>query len=243
MAKKLFVLIGVFCLGAIGGIWSQAFLLPYFANHPSFQEWGFVQRWNARIQIVNRTEQVVIDKSEAVELAAAKVSKVSVGIESKQGRNILQGSGFVYTTDGLIVTLSELVPVGYEVTVYDSGNVLGVAQVIKRDTQNNLALLKIEKQDLQTAGISNTDSVRLGIPVFFLAMDFTQEGRAQVVNQGIVKSFSREILKTTIEDRALYKGSPLFDIQGNILGIVSVDKQNSVSALSIGPLRIFLGMK
>ena len=73
-----------------------------------------------------------------------------VALQSSGAR---QGSGLVYTSDGLIVTLSSLVPAGWRVMVYPEAQDPLPAQVLKRDVSNNLALLKVEETGLQTAGV------------------------------------------------------------------------------------------
>jgi hypothetical protein len=43
----------MFSVGAAGGMWAQAFLLPAMASNPAFAQLQFIKDWNARTQIVN----------------------------------------------------------------------------------------------------------------------------------------------------------------------------------------------
>ena len=114
----IFGIIGVFSLGALGAIWAQAFLMPFLSSHSSFQQWGFVQDWNSRTTVIREVREVVIRTDDAVQRVATKAKGMVVGLESRSGRGVIGGSGFVVTSDGFLLTLASQVPQGYEVSVY-----------------------------------------------------------------------------------------------------------------------------
>ena len=134
MIKRVFLILVLFLAGASGGLWAQAFLLPSLAANPVFAEWQFLKDWNARTQVIAPVEQIFIRENKAVEKTIQQVKGTVVALKSAGAR---PGSGLVYTSAGLIVTLSSLIPAGWTVTVYPEGQDSFPAQILKRDAASN----------------------------------------------------------------------------------------------------------
>ena len=105
MPKRILLLLLLFLTGVAGGLWSQAFLLPSLAANPAFADWQFLKDWNARTQVIAPVEQIFIRENKAVEKTIQQVKGTVVALKSAGAR---PGSGLVYTSDGLIITLSSL---------------------------------------------------------------------------------------------------------------------------------------
>ena len=200
-------IIGVFSLGSLGAIWAQAFLMPFFSSHSSFQEWGFVRDWNNRTTVVREVREVVIRTDEQVQRVAARAEGMVVGLESRSGSLIIGGSGFVVTSDGFLLTLASQVPQGYKVWVYLKEGVDPVlGEVLKRDIQKNLAIVKIDKRDLQTTGFALDDSVGAGAPVVLVAKSVEAGSLVTIVNQGRIPNPNKDFfLITKLGLRSLIK--------------------------------------
>jgi len=243
MQKKILSLFFIFYLGILGGIWAQAFLLPYFASHTPFQNWGFVKEWNTRTTIVREVREFVVNRDQALELTVGKVEKVVVGVRSTSGARIIEGSGFVATSDGFILTLASIVPQGYTVTIFINQQEEALeAQVLKRDVEQDLVLLKIEKNGLQTTSFADKESVKLGMSVLLLGKIFEKDELVTIVNRGVVKALSEDKVRTTIFEKTILEGSPLFDIEGKVLGLNVIDKEGKVTAIPASTLRSFSGL-
>lgn len=238
MLKRIFAVLFVFLLGALGGLWAQAFLLPYLAAHPSFQELQFVQDWNARTTVVNQISQILVNQDDAIERGIQRAKNVVVGVRSTAGT---AGSGFIVTSDGLIVTWASFVPQGSVVAVFLEDGTEYKAQVLKRNLVNNLALLKIERTNLHTTGFVDAQSIQLGSPVFLVGMLFGIDDVQATANQGIVTLFNEGIVQTNILEKSVLDGSPLFDIEGRVVGLSFQNREGRMSAISAQVLRDFLG--
>lgn len=236
MLKRIFAVLFIFFIGAIGGLWSQAFLLPYIAANPEFKDMQFVKDWNSRTTIVNQTSEVIINQDEAVERGIETARNIVVGVRSTAGT---AGSGLIVTSDGLIVTWASFVPAGFTATVLFENGESFPAQVIKRDLVNNLALLKIEKSGLHTTRFS--DDVRIGNRVFLVGMLFEVNGVQATANEGIITVVNETIIQTNISERSILDGSSLFDIEGRVVGLTYMNREGKVSAISFNVLREFLG--
>lgn len=249
MKKLIFsiVLLLIFCLGAIGGVWAQAFLLPYMATHSPYKDWTFIEEWRDRMFVIQSEERIVIGEREGLERVANDANRVVVGVQSTNGRIVLQGGGFIATADGWVVTLAELVPQGYSVEVYREGDFPVSARVLKRDLQANLALLQIERGNLPTVGFAQED-MAIGRAVFALTkiIEIGQEDPENdiqirpAVHEGIIHSLTEEEIQTTIEEGTMFRGSPVLDLQGRIVGVSDIDEEGMVIAIPSASLRTFL---
>jgi S1-C subfamily serine protease len=242
MIKILFLLLS-FCFGILGGIWSQSFLLPSLASSPAFQNLQFIKDWNAKIQVISPVQEIVIRENEGLERLVKRLDKVVVGLESVSGSTVIQGSAFVYTSDGLAVALSTLVPQGFQTNLHIAGVVLPVeAKVLKRDAKNNLVLLKTESTGLETAGVSEESALSVGERAVLIGKTFGKDGLAPFVNQGVIQGLYEDRVQTNIREFSSVQGSPVFDIEGKLLGLALLDQNSRVKTLPISVLRSFLGL-
>ena len=239
MARRILLFLLLFLAGAAGGLWSQAFLLPSLAANPAFADWQFLKDWNARTQIIAPVEQIFVRENEAIERTIQEVKNTVVALKSSGTR---AGSGLVYTSDGLIVTLSSLVPTGFKIMIYPEGQDPLEAQVLKRDVKNNLVLLKIEDMGLKTAGFVGNGGVKLGERVVLLAKIIEKGEGTLIVNMGIVKKVEEDSLSTSIVENENVDGAPLFDVEGRVAGLADADLQGNIFVIPSSVLRTFLGL-
>ena len=225
----------------IGGIFAEQIFWPYFIERPLFYEY----RIERRPIVLNETKEVVIQENTALKEAVEKVGQTVVGVRTRlSGGRTLDGSGLILTSDGLIITLAELVPSGPNTIFILEGKQVNF-QVLKRDLKENLALIKLEGSHLTTAGFGELDKLKIGERIFLLGSIFEagKEIKAKkVANEGIIKSFDDNFLQTNILENVNLKGSPLFDIEGRVLGINMIDKEGKVGAISIKKIRDFAGI-
>lgn len=173
--------------------------------------------------------------------AAAKVSTPSVvnikAVESASidgwfGSNTYgssSGSGVIISPDGYIVTNNHVIEDGdqYEVTLNDKREY--IATLIGKDTNTDLALLKIEPEDaLPTVRIGNSDSLLVGEWVLAVGNPFNLES---TVTAGIVSAKGRSIdilegeyrIESFIQTDAAVNpgnsGGALINTNGELVGI------------------------
>lgn len=223
MIKHIFLIVCIFVLGAAGGIWAQAFLLPYFG-------------WNARTVLVQPISRISVAESAALEKTVEKSGKAVVLVQSSGSR---KGSGLVVTSDGLILTRASLVPSGFGVVVsLDQGEETIPAQVLKRNTANNLALLKVEKNNLPTAGFVNEEELKPGTKLVLIAKSDT----GTIVNEGVVRSVAGDLIQSTMTETATSTGAAIFTVEGRVAGIAAISSSGSVTVIPASFLRSFLGL-
>lgn len=158
------------------------------------------------------------------------------------------GTGVVITKDGYIVTNAHVI---YD-TQYGSGLADSIsvlmndeksydAEVIGYDTDCDLAVLKIDADNLTAAEFGDSDNLRLGESVIAIGNPLGFE-LMNTVTKGIVSGKNRRI---TINDKSMNliqtdaainsgnSGGPLIDMNGKVIGINSSKMSSSYSATSI----------
>jgi len=137
------------------------------------------------------------------------------------------GSGVVVSSDGLVVTNKHVVSnenIAYEI-IFQNGKKYPVQKII-RDKVYDLALIKIDAEDLKTIKYGETEGIKLGQKVIAVGNAL---GFSNTVSLGIVSGLKREIevegkrLKNLIQtDAAINEGNSggaLFNSLGNLIGI------------------------
>jgi len=144
------------------------------------------------------------------------------------------GSGFVVDSSGLILTNKHVVQdpkAEYLVTLPSEDTY--PAKVLARDPMNDVAVLKIDADNLPYLGLGNSDEIELGQSVLAIG---TALGEFQnTVSCGIISGLSRFINAITDQDghsqrlRGLIQtdaainpgnsGGPLVNLQGEVIGI------------------------
>jgi len=238
MLKNIFKILAIFIIGMVGGIFADQIFWPYFVERPLFYQYRLEQ---SPVYVTERKE-VYIQENVVLKNAIEKVEKVVVGVrtETKAGK-ILEGSGLILTADGLVITLAELVPSGSTFNFFVEGESVSF-QILKRDSKENLALIKLEKTNLPTVGFANLERLKLGERVFLVGIIFNKQKIASpglVVNEGIIKNFDENKIETNIFEKETISGSPLFDIEGKVLGMNMIDKEGKVIAIPISQIRAF----
>jgi S1-C subfamily serine protease len=237
MRKNILKILVLFIVGMIGGIFADQILWPYFVERPLFYEYRLEQ---SPVYVTERKE-ITIQENVAIINAIEKVEKVVVGVRTEtKTKKILEGSGLIVTSDGLVITLADLVPYGSDFSFFVDGQSVSF-QILKRDSKKNLALVKIGEKNLPTVSFANLEKIKLGERVFLIGMIFKKEISQKVVNEGIVKSFNQDFIETNIFEKNVLKGSPLFNIEGEVLGLNTINQEGKVIAIPISKIKQFLG--
>ncbi|MEK7519401.1 MAG: serine protease [Patescibacteria group bacterium] len=239
--NTFFKILAFFIAGMIGGIFAEEVFWPYFIERPLFYQY----RLDQRPVYVTEKKEIRIQENTALKDALEKVKKTLVGVRTKiTGGRILEGSGLILTSDGLMVTLATLIPLGSSPNFFLDDKQVN-SQILKRDLKENLVLIKLEGSDLVTAGFGDLEKLKIGERVFILGAVF-KSGKeikpGKITNEGIVRSFDDNLIQTNIFEKTNLAGSPLFDIEGKVLGINIIDKEGRIGAISIKKIRDFAGI-
>jgi len=149
-----------------------------------------------------------------------------------------EGSGFVISKDGYIVTNNHVVQDMDEIRVrFMDGSELE-AEVIGRDPKTDIALLKVDPDGkiLETIALGDSDAIRPGDWVVAIGNPF---GLAHTVTAGIVSAKHRrevspsqtqsydDFIQTDAAINPGNSGGPLIDLRGRVVGINTAIRSNA----------------
>jgi serine protease Do len=143
-----------------------------------------------------------------------------------------QGSGFIISADGLVLTNAHVVDGAKEVTVKLSDHREFKAKVLGADRSSDIAVLKIDAHDLPTVRIGDSDQLGVGDYVLAIGEPF---GLEETATAGIVSAKGRSLpgdgyvpfIQTDAAVNPGNSGGPLFDATGAVVGINAQIYSNS----------------
>jgi serine protease Do len=150
------------------------------------------------------------------------------------------GSGFIIDPAGYIVTNNHVIEDSDQITVALQDGTQMPAKVVGRDTKTDLALLKVTpKKPLPATKFGDSDKARVGDWVIAIGDPF---GIGSTVTAGIVSARNRNInagpyddfIQTDAPINKGNSGGPLFDMDGNVIGINSAIFSPSGGSVGIG---------
>ncbi|MFT3819224.1 MAG: Do family serine endopeptidase [Rubrivivax sp.] len=135
-----------------------------------------------------------------------------------------QGSGFIISSDGLVLTNAHVVREAKQVTVKLSDRREYAAKVLGSDAATDIAVLKIDAKGLPTVALGDARNLQVGDPVLAIGAPF---GFEQSATQGIVSAKGRSLpgdsvvpfIQTDAAVNPGNSGGPLFDGSGRVVGI------------------------
>ena len=144
----------------------------------------------------------------------------------QQGPMRGEGSGFIVSSDGTILTNAHVVNGASEVTVRLTDRREFTAKVVGVDTKSDIAVIKIAARNLPTVKIGESNNVKVGEWVVAIGAPF---GFENSVTAGIVSAKGRSLpdsgyvpfIQTDVPINPGNSGGPLFDMQGDVIGINS----------------------
>ncbi|MCP5418892.1 MAG: DegQ family serine endoprotease [Gammaproteobacteria bacterium] len=136
------------------------------------------------------------------------------------------GSGFIISVDGYVLTNSHVVEDTDTIMVGLSDRRELTARVIGSDKRSDLALLKVEAQDLPVVKIGDSSTLKVGQWVLAIGSPFGFESTA---TQGIISALGRSLpsdnyipfIQTDAAVNPGNSGGPLFNLTGEVIGINS----------------------
>ena len=169
------------------------------------------------------SQSVVIVRTKRVEVAASADQPMSIvdGL----------GSGVLISNDGRVLTAAHVVQTADVASVEFANGEVIVARVIGSDVQSDVALLQLKQmpKGIAPAPLGDSDKVEVGDQVFVIGAPY---GISQTLSVGHLSGRHRlnsnndsatsvEFLQTDAAINTGNSGGPMFDIDGNVIGIVS----------------------
>ncbi|HEX7807431.1 MAG TPA: trypsin-like peptidase domain-containing protein [Thermoanaerobaculia bacterium] len=146
------------------------------------------------------------------------------------------GSGFVWSSDGIIVTNNHVVEGASTITVNFNDGTKVPAKLLGVDPDSDLAVLRIEGRKVAAAPIGTSSDLMIGETVIAVGNPF---GLSGTVTTGVLSALGRSVpsesqgrtytdfLQTDASINPGNSGGPLLNIEGKVIGINVAIYQNA----------------
>lgn len=175
--------------------------------------------------------QVYAANVKSVVMISNKVSSVQGGM------SVSTGSGFIITEDGYVVTNQHVVEGNGTITVITTDGTEYRAVLVGADDTNDVALLKVEAEDLRpvTLGTSSDlivgDQVAaIGNPLGELTSTLTVGYISAKERDVTTDGFAINMLQTDAAINSGNSGGPLFNMRGEVIGITTAKYSGTSSS-------------
>ena len=158
----------------------------------------------------------------------------------QQRKSTSLGSGFIIDKKGIIITNNHVIQDADEINVILQDNKVLKATVVGRDSKTDLAVLSVKtSEDLPFVPLGNSDKMRVGDWVLAIGNPF---GLGGSVTAGIISARGRNInsgpyddfIQTDASINRGNSGGPLFNMQGEVIGINTAIFSPTGGSIGIG---------
>ncbi|MCD7806871.1 MAG: trypsin-like peptidase domain-containing protein [Lachnospiraceae bacterium] len=192
------------------------------------------------VELVSTGEEMT-----AAQVYAANVN-ATVGITTSittnyfgyESTSAASGSGFIISSDGYVLTCYHVVEDSDTITVTTYDEAAYDAELIGYDESNDIAVLKIDGEDLQTVVLGDSDALNIGDGVVAIGNPLGELTFS--LTTGVVSALNREITLSTNVTMSLIQtdcainsgnsGGALFNMYGQVVGIVNAKYSSSSSS-------------
>jgi len=145
--------------------------------------------------------------------------------QTRQFQQLAQGTGFIVSSDGYILTANHLVGEAEKVMVKQGNNQEVEAKVIGTDPASDVAVIKIDGNKLPFLELADSDKLEVGEWVLAIGNPF---GLSHTVTAGIVSAKGRsgfqlaeyeDYIQTDAAINPGNSGGPLLNLDGKVVGI------------------------
>lgn len=161
----------------------------------------------------------------------------STTVSGQTLRRSVTGSGFLVTSDGYIVTNYHVVENASSITVNTQSGEQYEGTLIGRDSTADMAVLKIEAENLPPVTLGSSASLAIGDMVVAIGNPLSALEATQTV--GYISGKNREIttdsnvvnmLQTDVAINSGNSGGPLFNMRGEVVGITTAKYSGTTSS-------------
>jgi hypothetical protein len=149
---------------------------------------------------------------------------VLIVVSDANGKPVLEGSGFLVSADGRIVTNHHVIDGAVSATVkLNNGAFFPVEGIIADDPEHDLALIKVPGKNLPFLSLEDSDSLTAGQHVLAIGSPL---GLENSVSDGIVSAVRQDNagkvwIQTTAATSHGNSGGPLLAMDGKVAGVLT----------------------
>lgn len=166
-------------------------------------------------------------------------SIVVVGIVGKRKKDSRSGTGFFVSDDGLIVTNYHLIKKARRIFIKLRDNTAYTrVKVVNLDVPRDIAVLKIDGKGFTPVKLGNSDEASIGQRVVAIGNPL---GLESTVSDGLISAIrnggpGEKIFQISVPLSNGSSGGPLFNLKGEVIGVVTASMQKGQSLNFVVPI-------
>ena len=147
------------------------------------------------------------------------------------------GSGFILSEDGYVITNAHVVNGAQTIKVELFNGESYPAELVGADSSFDIAVLKVEAEGLKPVSVGNSDQLKVGEEVVAIGNPLGE--LTFTMTNGILSALDREIntdgnpqnmIQTNAAINSGNSGGPLFDMDGNVIGVTTAKYSGSTNS-------------
>ncbi len=168
-------------------------------------------------------------------------SVVVVTAYNAKGQPLTEGTGFIISADGAVITNYHVIGIAKDIKVKAAGRDLNVAGVIYADRENDIVILKIKGKDLPAIRPGDIGKINSGEKVYIIS---SSEDSGNMIYEGVFKKIrtispGRKVIEITALVSHGTSGSPLFNRDGEVIGIATFLMKRVENLIFAMPAELF----
>lgn len=158
-----------------------------------------------------------------------------------KGQPLTEGTGFIASSDGVIITNYHVIGIAKDIKVKADGRVLNVEGVIYADRENDFAVLRVKVKDMPAVKLGDAGKLNPGSKVYIIS---SSQDSGDMIYEGIFKkkktiSPISKVIEITAPLSQGSSGSPLFNSDGEVIGIVTFLSKRAENIIFAIPSELF----
>lgn len=198
-------------------------------------------------EIANKVSPSVVGlRTHRIYPAAAASGKGGSGLDQRVSVN---GSGTVIDSEGLVLTNEHVIQAATEIEVYYHDGRNGRATLVSSDPRSDLAVIRVDRKGLPAASFCNWAEVARGQWTVAVGNPFGLGGDGKLsVSTGVISNLGRrlpglgevddrlynDMIQTTAAINPGNSGGPLFNIRGELIGVVTAMHTRAAADEGVG---------
>jgi len=202
-------------------------------------------RKEAKIQVVEVPADMPMTPAEVyaanVQSTVGLTTSITTNFWGYQTTSAASGSGFILSSDGYILTNYHVVEDSSAITVALYDGTTYEATLIGYDSSNDIAVLKVEAENLSPVVIGDSDNMNVGDSVLAIGNPLGEltfsltAGTVSALDRQVTMSTgsTMELIQTDCAINSGNSGGALFNLYGEVIGITNAKYSSSSSGASI----------
>lgn len=179
-------------------------------------------------QLNNMTE------SQITEIYNSNIQNV-VYLSSYFNNKIIANANGFFIADGIVVTswnfLEKSLKGSQYITLSDyQGTVYQIDGILTVNSETDIAVIKLKEKSGYSVNLGDSNDLKIENPAFVIS---SKSGIGMIIQKGIIIS-KEDYIQTSIPLSETDEGSPLFDSNGNVIGMNTAKSTNTSISISVG---------